>query len=287
MSMRAVTWSLAGLAALVGAAGLWYAAREPAPTAAPAPTAVAALSLPRPVAAPPVQAQAAAATIASQPLAAQGLAPPRIGSEGYGPHIERALAGGDAGKAWEAVRWLQSCATTEQRRVGAEAARAQGVTPEVMTRLMEAADEEARRCQTVTGQHRAMLPELAARAMHAGLHDAAATYAGAVAPADLTPAQRLEVTDAMRRDALAGFPDSLLGGAMSEEAWGFSDEEKLSYLYAYGELYGRLLGAKATVKALLAQGAIHFKTPPAPAQLAAGQLAGQQLVERVRAAQPD
>lgn len=281
------TWTLAGLAGAGTLAGWIYAMREPAPPPSPpVPAAVQplALVLPTPTAAAP--ASAAVARPPEPPAAVPPAAPP-IGSEGYGPHIERALAEGDADKAWEAVHWLQSCASAEQRRTSTERARALGVAPELMTRLMQATDEEIRRCQTVTAQHRAMLPELAARAMRAGLHDAAATYATAVSPADLTPAQRLEVTAAMRRDAQAGFPGSLLDAAESNEAWDFSDEEKLSYLHAYGELYDRLLGAKATVKALLEQGAIHFKAPPTPAQRAAAELAGQRLVEQVRASQPD
>src|SRR5262249_39077432 len=141
-------------------------------------------------------------------------------------------------------------------------------------------DEEARLCQTVTAQHRAMLPELASRAMRAGVPEAASAYAGAVFPGDLTPEQKREVADAMRRDALTGNAASLLGAIVSNEAWGLTDAEKLSFIYAYGET-GELLGHKAILKTLTEQGSIKFKAPPTAEQQAAAKVAGQQIVDRV------
>ena len=253
---------------------------------APKPVAVQALPLNLPPSAPPGSAPQTGgmplpttAPAVASPAASSSL---RVGSEGYGPHIERALAGNDAAAAWEAVRWLRRCASNEQRRTSLEVARAQGIAPEVLTQMMQEADEEARRCQTITDKHHAMLPELASRAMRAGVPEAASAYAAAVFSEDLTPAQRREVADAMRRDALAGHPTSLLNAVLSNEAWGLSDAERLGFLYAYGELADEP-GAKATLKALAEQRAIRFKTAPTPEQLAAAKLAGQQILDRVRA----
>lgn len=272
------------MAALLGVAGLIYAMRWPADNASPPPAepAVAALPLNLPAAVPPE----APASAPPRPLApidtAGATAPPHMGSEGYGPHIERALAGHDAAAAWEAVQWLRQCASNEVRRNSFETVRNQGVAPEMMTQLMVEADAEARRCQTVTAQHRALLPELAARAMRAGVPEAASAYASAVFPADLTPDQRQEVAAAMRRDATAGHALSLLGAVLAHEAWGLSDTERLGFLAAYGQLQDQP-GAQATVKLLLEQGVIRFKAPPTAEQQAAARLAGQQIVDLARA----
>ena len=223
--------------------------------AMPAPALAAASSAPRPVATPALNATPAA-TVA------------RVGSEGYGPHIDRAQVGLDAAAAWEAVQWLRLCASNEARRHSAETARSQGVAPDMLTQLMVEADAEARRCQTVTALHRTLLPELAARALRAGLPDAASAYASAAFAADLTPAQRQQVADAIRRDASQGHPNSLL-----------------ACLTAYAELPGEPQ-ARDRVRQLIEQQRIRFKAVPTPEQQAAARLAADQILARVRAGQP-
>lgn len=287
--MDVIRWTLILLA--VGAAAmaaLWLALSGPAtgPAPTPQPTTVTALplNLPAAVSAAP-SAAPRAASAAATPSPATRPPAPRIGSEGYGPHIDRALAGSDAAAAWEAVQWLRGCASTEQRRSSFEAARAQGVAPEMLTQMMQEVDAEARRCQTVTAQHRAMLPELASRAMRGGVPEAASAYAAAVFAGDLTPAQRQEVADAMRRDAQAGNAMSLLNAALAHEAWGLSDAERLGFMYAYSELPGQP-GAKSTLASLVKQGAFRFKTPPTQAQMDAAKVDGQKILDRVRASKP-
>lgn len=280
-------WALAGLAGACALGLAFITMTEPAPPPAPAPVQPLPLALPTAPAEPRAMPPAADAATPAPAATTQAPPPatPTIGSEGYGPHIERALAGTSPDEAWEAVQWLQSCASAEQRRTSVEVTRGLGVEPALMTQLMQATDAEIRRCQTVTAQHRAMRAELAARAMHAGIHDAAAAYADAVSPAALTPTERREVTDAMRRDAEAGFPGSLLDMADSAAGWGISDEDRLRYLFAFAELQP-LLGGRAVVEARLKQGTIPFQTAPTPAQLAAGQRAGGELAARIRARQP-
>lgn len=278
------TWALAGLTALTGAcllAGWLFASREPA--VAPAQPAVQPLPLALP--APPSTASSAAPAASPQApkpstaaLAKPPTAPP-IGSEGYGPHIERAQAGNDPAAAWDAVQWLRSCAANGALRQSAELVRNEGVAPDFMTQRMVELDAEARRCQTVTGLHRALLPELAARAMRGGVPEAASAYAGAVFPGELTPEQRREVVDAMRRDAFTGDANSLIGAAMADAAWGLSDGERLAFLFAYSQLPNQP-GAQAMVKALIQQGAIRLKSPPTPEQLATAKQAGEQILER-------
>jgi hypothetical protein len=288
--MTPLRWTLILLTTGAAAAGLFIVTREPADSApSPASQPLTSGSLTN---LPTVT--SAAATVASGTLPATQPArtatsappPPRIGSEGYGPHIERAWEGSDAAAAWEAVQWLRNCTSTEARRHSFEQVRTQGIEPELMTQLMVEVDAEARRCQTVTARHQALLPELAARAMRAGVPEAAAAYANAVFPGGLTPSQRQEVADALRRDARAGDVQSLLGAAQANEAWGLSDTERLAFLAAYGQTPGH--GSTGlNVKLYAEQGVIRLQAPPTPEQLAAAQLAGQQIVERARAnAQP-
>lgn len=286
-------WALALLIALAVVAGGIYAMRAPTespPAAPPEPMAAAwPLNLPAGATARPADTSASSALAAPTvppPISAPAAAKPPIGSEGYGPHIERAQAGSDAAAAWEAVLWLRNCTTTEVRRHHFEQVRTQGIAPEMMTQLMVEVDAEARRCQTVTARHQALLPELAAQAMRAGVPEAAAAYANAVFPGGLTPSQRQEVADALRRDAGTGDVQSLLGAAQANEAWGLSDAERLAFLAAYGQTPGHP-GTGINVKLYAEQGVIRLTAPPTPEQLAAAKLAGQQIVERARAnAQP-
>lgn len=289
--MDAIRWVFILIAiGAAAAAALWFGLSEPAkpPPAEPqASTPVAALPLNLPAAA-----SAAASSAAARIAPAAAVRPPavkpaalHVGSEGYGPHIDRALAGSDAAAAWDAVRWLRLCASNDARRSSLEIVRNQGISPEMMTQMMEEADAEARRCQTVTPQHRAMLPELASRAMRAGVPEAASAYAAATFANDLSAAQRRQVADAMRRDALAGHALSLINAATSNQAWGLSDAERLSFLMAYAEMPGQP-EAKTVVKSLLDQGALHLAAPPTPEQLAAARQAAQQILERARTGRP-
>lgn len=287
MNTRTLTWSLAGLAAFIGAVGLIYATRgtdaNPA-VAAVEPAAVAALPLHMPAAAPASQAAASAAPPPSPPPAPVRPAP-GIGSEGYGPHIESAQAGASVAAAWEAVQWLQLCASNTQQRDSYERLRDLGqLPPQAAASLLEQSEAEARRCQTVTDQHRAMLPELAARAMHAGVPLAAAAYAGAVSPASLSAAQRQEVAEALRQDALKNGVMSLLAGVEADEAWGLSDAERLSFHAALKQMADEP-GSFNLAKSLVQFSALHFKTPPTPEQQAAARLAGRRIVDRLTASE--
>lgn len=284
--MNATRWTLILLAALAAAAVSLYATRGPAASAPALGTepAVATLPLTLPPAASAAQAVPSSATQPTTPVRAATTAPPppRIGSEGYGPHIERAKAGNDAAAAWEAVQWLQQCASNEARRQSFELVRNQGISPEMMTQLMQEADAEARRCQTVTAQHQAMLPELALQAMRGGVPQAAAGFAGSVDPASITPALRQEVLATLRRDADSGHPGSLFGALLAPGGWELSDAEKLAYLVAYGAMTGKQ--GQGMTQQLVAQRTIRFKAEPTPLQQAAALVEGQRIVERARAA---
>lgn len=284
--MTPTRWALAVLAVLAGIAAWLYGRREPDPRPATASVAALPLPWPTPGSAPeasptPRTAEPAArpAGLVPPPAAA---APPRVGSEGYGPHIERAYEGDDGYQAWQAARLLLGCATTERRRQSAEQMRGQGNAVEMMTQLMVEIDEEARRCQTVTARHQALFPELARRAMRAGAPGAASAYAASVAAPDRLPAaEREEVVTALRRDALAGQTSELFFAVISPEAWGISDDERLSFLYAFGELTDRA-ALESQIPLLIEQRRIPFKTPPTPEQWAAAEVAGRRIADRIR-----
>ena len=273
----------------VGLLAAWLAGREAPQEGSPVRLAASAAAPPHLGAAASVAAAAqttrstaSAASAAPAALPAATASVVHIGSEGYGPHIDRAQAGTDPEAAWEAVRWLRDCASNEARRGNFEQVRNQGVAPEFMTQRMVELDAEARRCQTVTEAHRAMLPELATRAMHAGVPEAAAAYAGTVFAGDLTAEQRRAVLEAMRRDADSGHAASLLGAITANEAWGLEDTERLAYLYAYAHLPGEA-GAQAMSQTLLRQGAIKFRANFTSEQFEAGKRQGEQILERLRA----
>ncbi|MFT7775591.1 hypothetical protein [Roseateles sp.] len=272
------------LAALAAAAGLLYVLREPAkaPTLQD-PAAAAALPLELPTAGPAGMAQPHAPVQAAAParLPAPEASAPRIGSEGYGPHIERAQAGGDAAAAWEAVQWLQQCASNSATRQSYESVRGGRIPQEMLTQLMLEADAEGRLCQTVTAWHWAMLQELALRAIRGGVPNSAVGLATMIKPGDITPALRQEVSDAIRRDADSGEPGSMLGALTDGAAWGLSDDERLGYLVAFSELDGN--GGPALVRQWLSQGTVEFKTAPTAQQLSAARAAGQQIADRIRA----
>ena len=103
--MTATRWTLIALVACAAASGVLYVWPDEKP-ADPGPAAVAAalpLNLPPAAATSAAAARAPLRTPAPAHAAAPAASVPRIGSEGYGAHIERAQAGNDAAAAWEAV----------------------------------------------------------------------------------------------------------------------------------------------------------------------------------------
>jgi len=191
------------------------------------------------------------------------------------------MAGSDAPAAWEAMQWLQLCASNADRRSSFEQMRSLGVSPEMTTQLMQEADAEARSCQTVTPRHQAMLGDLALRAMRGGMREAAAKYAGVTLPGDLAPELRQEVLDTLRRDARSGHAGSLFDAVIAPDAWGLDDTEKLGYLFAYGELTGK--PGQELLMQLMQQKVLRLKAPPTAEQLATAKASGQQIIETLRA----
>ena len=273
---------MAGLAA--GAAAVAALLLRPLPPAAerPAPATVAPLplGLPAASAASAPSAQAALRT-ASTPGGLATPGPRPIGAEGFGPHLDQAHAGNDPQAAWEAVLWMRRCANNENRRQVSEDLRNQGFAPEFMTQRIIDIDAEARRCQTITPAHRTLLAPLALRAMRAGVPEAASAYADAVAPGDLTPSERAEVAEALRRDARSGRDTGLLAAAVAHPGWALSDEERLLFLLAATQL-PRPMMTLDTALQMIPLGQVPLKNRPSPEQIAAALQASRQWVAEVR-----
>ncbi|RTL45634.1 MAG: hypothetical protein EKK53_05475 [Burkholderiales bacterium] len=271
---------LAGLTVIVAVLVL-----QPTPPAAVPPSSPAAAALP--LALPPasgVSAAPAPATsrAASTVLSVAAPVAPAVGPEGYGPHIDRAHAGSDPQAAWDAVLWLRRCSNSENRRRTAEDLRNQGIAPEFMTQRIVEIDAEARRCQTVTDAHRALLAPLAMRAMRAGVPEAASAYAEAVFPADLTPTQRSEVAEALRRDALSGRDLALLSAAVANPGWGLTDEERLTFLFALTQFRKPMMTPEAALT-MIQTGQVPQKSLPTAAQVTSALQASRQLVAKIEA----
>jgi len=276
------TVALALIGALVLCAGFWWptgkdtvAAPEDGKAVATAPKAAEAV-----LAAPAALPSSNAALPASAPreLARPPEASP-IGSEGYGPHIERARDGTDPKAAWQAVGWLEVCRVNPTEMQAFQQARDNGAMHEELTRLIVLTQAEARRCQTVTAQHQTLLPELALQAMRGGIAGAGAAYAGLhrfeQADADL----QAELRSAIRRDANAGERMTLINAALSDARWGLSYEERLSYLLAYGLLSP---GGQEQLMNLGQNG--HIRMPaPSDAQAAAAKAAAQRIADTAKA----
>lgn len=280
--MTASRWTIAGVAVAAGIAVWLGTGREPKPASPSSAAMPLPLPWPTPGSAPASRpGPAEPAPRAQLSPSAAATAPAGVGSEGYGPLIERAQSGNDASQAWDAAMLLRQCASSDQRRSSFEKARNEGAPATLMAQLMQEEDAHARRCQTVTAQHQAMLPELISRALRAGLPVALSAFSNPALLADLTPAQRTELAQAMRRHAQAGDRASLLGAAMSHESWGLGNAERLGFLYAYDALSEGQTG-KAEVGPLIEQ----YSRQLAPDQQAAARLAAQQIVARASANRP-
>jgi len=202
-----------------------------------------------------------------------------IGSEGYGPHIDRARDSLGPKAAWQAVAWLQACRQNAMIMQHYQQARDNGAVPELMTRLLVETQTEARRCQTVTAQHQALLPELTLRAMRGGIAGAGAAYAGEQRFEQADAALQAELRSAIRRDANAGEGTTLINAALSDAGWGLSYEERLSYLLAFGLLSP---GGPQHLQALDQSGQIKMPAPNS-AQAVAAKAAAQKIADAAKA----
>jgi len=285
---RSIPWLLCGAAA--GAAYLWWSA-EPSSAPAAAPelqsTASSAPALPLIAAPSPPSAPASAPPAVPRTLPAQ--ASDGIGSEGYGPHIERALASGNGKQAMQAIQWLQECQHNSVTQEAFESLRAQvpSGSASYVTGLIEKEQRTGRLCQTVTAQHQAMQTELAQIALQDKIPGAAAAYLTATSLAgtwqQLPSAQKDEVMASLRRDASSGERNSLTAAVFMGSFMGLSPVEQLTYVNVLVET--SYMGGAAkdeNIKVLLQAGHVDLSKLSAE-QVQAATTAAQRLLDSIRA----
>lgn len=282
--MKGLVLPASGLLLMMAGAAYLLQPAPSAPQAAQPPAAPGALALP-PAAVPAPAGPPGVPRPALAPPSPPSTSAPSaaIGSEGYGPHIERAAAGNSPAADWEAVKWLRACAANSRMRDSLTSLRDRGLEPQLMAEMLREADAESRRCQTVTEAHRRLLPSLAARAMRGQVAEAAAAYSNAVFPGDLTASERQEVADSMRRDALTGDAARLRAALQSHPAWGLTDQERMVYAAALQQLPDRAADAQ-WARSMTAQGLLPAVPPNQPALQAAVQKAAAEIATRARAA---
>ncbi|MEK8045770.1 hypothetical protein [Ideonella margarita] len=214
--IRPVIWAAGGaaLALALALAGWHWLGARPLPTGV-VPAASAPGSGPADLS--PIERSlslAAAAASASQqqpssPEAASGASGSAagIGSEGFGPHVQRALDSGDPRQALDAARWINSCRPDMDVE-----SMINGSHPKY--RLVLPADQQAsvitkerqnqRRCQTLTPDLMAQQSMLALRALDAKVPGAGLVYYNGLNPEARSPAELERALEGLRVDAAHG-----------------------------------------------------------------------------------
>lgn len=145
------------------------------------------------------------APASSQPPLATG---PSVGSEGYGPVVQRALDLRDAKLALAAMRLVQDCGLNRTLQVGMERFRQDAKFPQdTLKTVLEGLQAEERRCQTLTPAL-ADPVALGEIAMDGGARGAAAAYyriSGGV----IAPSLSERMTAGLQTDALDGDANSV------------------------------------------------------------------------------
>ena len=225
--------ALALFALIVTAALLAYAVLSDEPqasTKAPQPT-----QEPMQADATPIPASQASTERNSRGTAAVTAVPEdNIGSEGYGPHIQRIADEGDARQAFKAVEWISDCQRNDavvetHYRIRADIPQQ---AQSAMTGFIEHLQLEARRCQTVTADIAALQLPLALRALQGKVPRAAVTYAQLMQGSP--PAEHLALmTSQLEVDARAGSVIALQMLAQQGERFGLDADAAATYYAAY------------------------------------------------------
>lgn len=163
------------------------------------------------------------------PSPAQDIAP-GIGSEGFGPHVQRALDSGDPRQALEAARWIASCRPDMDVE-----SMINGTHPKY--RLVLPADQRAavitnerqnqRYCQTLTPDLMAQHQALALRALEAKVPGAGLAYYDSLNRDSRSPAELERALRGLRVDAENG--QEMAVPLLALQSLGQSRVEQLAY----------------------------------------------------------
>lgn len=236
--MNKAGFAMAGAAALAlaMATAAWLgrdATPAPAAEQPAAPPATRHLALPgasstagaAPTAAPASDAAPAPATPAPRGDGVQG-----IGSEGFGPHVQRALDSGDPRQALQAARWIASCRPdmdVESMINGSHPKYRLVLPAEARTDVITRERQNQRYCQTLTPDLMAQHPRLVSRALKAKVPGAGLAYYDSLDRDKRSPAELERALQALRDDVEQG--QEMAVPLLAVQSLGQSRVEQLAY----------------------------------------------------------
>lgn len=234
---RPGAWAAIAAALLLLAGGAWLGWRADAQAGAAAPAASAASSahLALPTAAPVARETAAPASLPPTPPRPAPSAPTAdavtgIGSEGFGPHVQRALDTGDPRQALDAARWIASCRPdldVESMINGTHPKYRLVLPPEARAGVITQERQNQRYCQTLTPALMAQHQALALRALDAKVPGAGLAYYNSLDREARTPAELERALQGLRIDVEHG--EEMAVPLLALQSLGQSRVEQLAY----------------------------------------------------------
>lgn len=153
-----------------------------------------------------------------------------IGSEGFGPHVQRALDSGDPRQALQAARWIASCRPdrdVESMINGSHAKYRLVLPPEARAEVITKERQNQRYCQTLTPDLMAQHAALVQRALAAQVPGSGLAYFDSLDLEHRTPAELDRALKGLRADAEQG--EALAVPLLALQALGQSRVEQLAY----------------------------------------------------------
>lgn len=271
-------WAAGGTALVLAGAGWHWRPAEPAPSAAaPAASAPSVSHLTLPAPAPSTRVVAAPA-----PPPAPGAGPRSpanepdagIGSEGFGPHVQRAIDSGDPRQALDAARWIASCRPdldVESMINGSHPKYRLVLAPEQRTKVITNERKNQRRCQTLTPDLMAQHKALALRALDAKVPGAGLAYHQSLDLENRSPAELERALQGLRVDVEHG--QEMAVPLLAVGNLGQSRVERLAYT--------KLMDLLVLKNILPPTAGLVLPTPPDPPYTAEEQSGAAALVKRV------
>lgn len=178
-------------------------------------------------------------SVARQDAAASAVVSPthnQVGSEGYGVHIDRAIASKHPSEALVALTWLVTCKNIATSLSNFQRVFDASPPDPSLTQFAQSLQAESRRCQTVTLDHHRAVHELAAMARNAHEQGVSLLHAQAVDLAALGMEERISIGKGVLKDASAGHEASMQFVAFSGALFGIEPLERLVFLEAFDQL---------------------------------------------------
>ncbi len=153
-----------------------------------------------------------------------------IGSEGFGPHVQRALDSGDPRQALEAARWIASCRPdrdVESMINGSHPKYRLVLPPEKRAEVITSERQNQRFCQTLTPDLMAQHQVLVSRALDAKVPGAGLAYYDSLSLETRSPTERERALQGLRADVEHG--QEMAVPLLALQELGQSRVEQLAY----------------------------------------------------------